>query len=160
MSQSEGDKAKGLRLPNRKPVFLTRRASYSQSAPSSFSQSPGLGFHTSRNVPVQSSTLLLRSLQEQLKAASQSSHASQRTPAWRIPQAPANPFGPEEPKTRDGAISHRFHRVYSNSSNFGTYCTFGSFFPYGMTTNNQSILQEAYTQVCLEVTSTGWQATK
>jgi hypothetical protein len=145
-----------LRLPNRKPVFLTRRASYSQSAPSSFSQSPGLGFHTSRNVPVQSSTLLLLSLQEQLKAAS--SHmlhrGRQRGGSPKRPQIRLDRRNQRSVMVRSRIVSIEF--TVTALILVRTVRLAAS--PYGMTTNNQSILQEAYTQVCLEVT--GWQATK
>jgi hypothetical protein len=75
-------------------------------------------------------------------------------------------FGPEVPKTSDGAISHRvsqlqlwcvlyvwqlsqrqLERAFLRSDSVYMVPPFLAY--YGMTTNNQSMLQEAYTQVCI-----------
>jgi len=86
-------------------------------------------------------------------------------------------FGPEVPKTSDGAISHRVSQLQlwyvrlaasltaPRRQRKTRFCRSDSVYMippflayYGMTTNNQSMLQEAYIQVCLDVT--GWRVMK
>ncbi|KAI0296737.1 Six-hairpin glycosidase-like protein [Multifurca ochricompacta] len=56
-------------------------------------------------------------------------------------------FGPAVPKTSDGAISHRVSQVQLWSDSVYMVPPFLAY--YGVTTGNQSMLQEAYTQVKL-----------
>jgi hypothetical protein len=91
-------------------------------------------------------------------------------------------FGPEVPKTSDGAISHRVsqlqlwyvrqaasptalqrqRKTFHTGRSDSVYMVPPFLAYYGMTTNNQSMLQEAYTQVCLAFgfPVTGWQVTR